>query len=69
MSQSKARSVKEVLTNIVIGYTINFIANLVVFRSFGYHVSVHDNLMIGVIFTAISLARQYIIRRWFSKND
>lgn len=69
MSQSKERSIKEVCTNILIGYTINFVANMAVLPMFGYNVSVHDNLVIGVIYTFISLARQYVIRRWFSKGD
>lgn len=69
MSQSKSRSWKEAWVNIFIGYSINFCANLIVFPMFGYNISIHDNLMIGVVFTFISLARQYIIRRWFNKND
>jgi hypothetical protein len=69
MSQSKERSLKEVLINIAIGYSINYAANIIIFPAFGYNLSWHDNLWIGLIFTAISLIRQYCIRRWFSKND
>lgn len=56
-------------TNIAIGYTINFVANLVVFPMFGYNVSIADNIVIGIIFTGISIVRQYVIRRWFNKGD
>lgn len=69
MAQSKARSWKEAWVNIAVGYSINFIANIVVFPLFGYNVSIHDNIIIGVIYTFISLGRQYVIRRWFSKGD
>jgi hypothetical protein len=69
VAQSKIRSWKEVWTNIAIGYTINFVANLVVFPMFGYNVSIADNIVIGIIFTGISIVRQYVIRRWFNKGD
>lgn len=69
MAQSKFRSWKEAWVNIAVGYSVNFVANIVVFPLFGYNVSIHDNIMIGVIYTFISLARQYVIRRWFSKGD
>lgn len=69
MSQSKARSIKEACINILIGYSINFVCNMIIFRGMGYALTIHDNLIIGIIFTFVSLARQYIIRRWFAKND
>lgn len=69
MAQSKKRSLEEAVINIVIGYSINTLANYLVFNGFGYNVTLHDNLIIGVIFTGISLVRQYVIRRWFSKGD
>lgn len=69
MSQSKERSWKEAFINIAIGYGVNFCANMVVFPLFHYNVSIHDNLVIGVIYTFISLIRQYCIRRWMNKGD
>jgi hypothetical protein len=69
VAQSKTRSWAEAWINIAIGYAINFTANLIVFPMFGYNVSVRDNIVIGVIYTGISLTRQYVIRRWFAKND
>ena len=69
MAQSKARSWGEAWTNIVIGYAINFVANLVVFPLFGYDISVADNILIGLVFTVISVCRQYVVRRWFNKGD
>jgi hypothetical protein len=69
MAQSKARSWREAWINVFVGYTVNFVANITIFPLFGYHVTIHDNIMIGIIYTFISLGRQYIIRRWFSKGD
>jgi len=69
MAQSKQRSFVEAWINIAIGFGINFVANMVVFPSMGYKLTVHDGLVVGVIFTLISLVRQYIIRRWMNKKD
>lgn len=69
MAQSKRRSWSEAWINIGIGYGINFLANLIVFRSFGYQVSLKDTFLIGLIFTLISVVRQYAIRRWFNRGD
>jgi hypothetical protein len=69
MAQSVKRSWAEAWINIGIGYSINFVANLLVFPLFGYNISVQDNIIIGVIYTGISLVRQFVIRRWFNKGD
>jgi hypothetical protein len=70
MAQSKGRSIKEAWVNIAIGYTINYSANIVLlpilWKPEHPLLSAHA---IGVAFTGISFVRQYIIRRWFSKND
>lgn len=68
MAQSKMSSFKEAWVNIFVGYLINFAANMIVLPMFGYNISVADNLMIGVIYTFISLARSYGIRRWFNRK-
>ena len=69
MAQSKSRSWKEAFTNIAIGYLINFVANLVVFPMFGYNITIADNIIIGLVFTVISVIRQYVVRRYFNKGD
>lgn len=69
MAQSKKRSWAEAWINIFIGYSISFVANLLVFPAFGYNISVQDNVFITIIYTGISLVRQYVIRRWMNKGD
>ncbi|WKC56413.1 hypothetical protein [Stenotrophomonas phage c9-N] len=68
--QSKARSIKEALSNIGVGYSINYVANILLLPLLWNPehplLSAHA---IGIAFTLISFVRQYIIRRWFSKND
>lgn len=66
MSQSKIGSLIESLVNIAIGFSINFTANMLVLPLFGYHITLTTNLQLGVIYTGISIARQYVIRRWFN---
>lgn len=67
MAQTKLGSAVEVALNLLVGYTINFTANLVILPLFGFAtLTVAKNLEIGVLFTFISIARQYIIRRYFN---
>lgn len=66
MTQSRLGSLYEALINVVIGFTINYIANLLVFPLFGFHITLSDNLLMGLIYTVISIARSYAIRRWFN---
>lgn len=66
--QSKRASIIEAWTNIVIGFSINFAANyvLIPLMASGAHVTAHDNFWGGWVYTAISIIRQYAIRRWFN---
>ena len=64
--QSKLSSFIEAWVNIFIGFAINFGANLCIFPLFGFHISLQANFLMGVIYTGISLVRQYCIRRWFN---
>jgi hypothetical protein len=66
MSQTKAGSVVEALANIAVGFSINFVANMCIFPLFGMHISLTNNFLMGLIYTAISLARSYVLRRWFN---
>lgn len=66
MNQTRLGSLIEAAINVVIGFSINFGANLLVFPLFGWHVTVADNFILGGIYTAISVARSYVIRRWFN---
>lgn len=66
MNQTRWGSLRESLTNIAIGYAVNYMANLAIFPLFGFHISLKDNLLMGAIYTVISIARSYTIRRWFN---
>jgi hypothetical protein len=67
MAQTKFGSVAEAWANIAVGFTINYCANLVILPLFGFKsLTARNNFIIGCIYTAISLVRSYVLRRWFN---
>ena len=66
MAQTKLGSLAEAWANIAVGFAINWTANMLVLPLFGFHVTGAQAFHIGLIFTAISLARSYVLRRWFN---
>lgn len=68
MSQSKKGSFIEVCTNTAIGYGINVVANFLILPLFGLAVTTSQSMQIGLIFTAISILRGYILRRVFNRG-
>jgi hypothetical protein len=67
MEQSKLGSLIEAGMNILIGFGVALVSQIVVFPLVGIHgVPFSTNLEIGAYFTAISLVRSYVIRRWFN---
>jgi hypothetical protein len=66
MSQSRRMSLVESLTNIAVGYLVALAAQIVIFPILGVQASLSQNLMIGVLFTFVSLARSYALRRFFN---
>ena len=68
MRQSKLGSLYEACINVAIGFGINYVANLLILPLFGFHISLLGNLYLGLIYTVISVARSYVIRRWFDEK-
>ena len=66
VSQSRTHSFLESLVNVAFGYVIALAAQLLVFPLFGINVTLRDNIRIGLIFTVISIARSYALRRLFN---
>ena len=66
--QSKTHSLIESLTNVVIGYLVAVISQLIVFPWFNIYIPLADNLLIGGWFTAISIIRSYVVRRAFNRR-
>ena len=63
--QSRRMSLVEAIANVVVGYVIAVLTQMLVFPIFGLQVSLADNLAIGLAFTGISLTRSYLLRRLF----
>ena len=67
MTQTRIDSLMEALTNVAIGFGINFAANVVVLPLV---LNVPVNLtalgLIGLIYTVISVVRSYVLRRAFN---
>lgn len=68
MSQSKIESLIETTINTTIGYLVALASQLIVFPMVGIDVPISTNLEIGAWFTVISVARGYVIRRWFNSR-
>lgn len=65
--QSRADSVMEALTNIVVGIGIGQATNLVVIPMvMGVPISAAENLALSGCYTVVSLVRQYVLRRAFN---
>lgn len=64
--QTKLGSFAEAWANIVIGFSINWVANMAILPLFGFHVTGGQAFEIGIWFTGISLVRSYVLRRWFN---
>ncbi|MEQ8694055.1 MAG: hypothetical protein RIC85_01850 [Gammaproteobacteria bacterium] len=67
MRQSRRMSFAEALTNVAVGYGIAVATQIAVFPVFGFHASLSDNLLMGAIFTVVSIVRSYSLRRLFEE--
>jgi len=65
MKQSRLMSLVESLANVLVGYGVAVATQMVVFPLFGLAVTVTENLLIGLIFTVVSIVRSYALRRGF----
>lgn len=66
IGQTRRRSAIEAIMNVIIWYVIALCAQLVIFPIFGGHFTIEQNLKIGALFTLVSLARSYLLRRLFN---
>ena len=67
MPQSRRLSLLEAMTNVVVGYALAVLTQLIVFPWFGLTASLQDNLAIGAAFVGVSLIRSYVLRRVFER--
>jgi hypothetical protein len=67
MKQSRLMSLIEAITNVVVGYGLAVITQIVVFPLFGIVADLKEHLAIGLAFVGMSLARGYLLRRLFER--
>lgn len=60
-------SLVEAIANVVVGYGIAVLTQLIVFPWFGLPARVGDALALGGIFTILSIARGFALRRLFER--
>ena len=66
--QTVLDSVKEAWTNIGIGFAINYVANLTVLPQASCDIGFESAFWVGCVFTAISIIRQFIVRRRYNRK-
>jgi len=58
-------SLAESLANVIVGFGVAVVTQLLVFPLFGLYTSLAENMTIGAIFTVVSIGRSYCLRRVF----
>jgi hypothetical protein len=67
--QTKKMSLTEAILNVAVGYTIAVLTQYAVFPLFGIHIGLSEHLSIASLFTVVSIARSYFLRRFFNWID
>ena len=68
MSQTKQKSFLEALVNTFVGMIITFAVSPVIYWACGIEMSTQKMGIVTVLFTVVSVIRNYVIRRFFNKN-
>jgi membrane protein implicated in regulation of membrane protease activity len=66
--QTKKNSIIESITNTLIGIITTFIFSPIIYGMVGITYTFSQLGMATILFTILSIARGYIIRRWFNKK-
>lgn len=67
--QTKTHSFYEALCNTAVGFLISLSATFVIFPLLAIPTSAGQNVVITLFFTAISIARGYLLRRFFNRKS
>jgi hypothetical protein len=58
-------SLMEAVANVAVGYGVAVATQILIFPWFGLHTTLAQNLKLGGIFSAISILRSFLLRRFF----
>ena len=65
MKQTRVMSLVEAVANVVVGYGVAVTTQMLVLPVFGLQTTLAQNLKLGLIFTVVSIARSFALRRVF----
>ena len=65
MKQSRTMSLVEAVANVVVGFGVAVVTQILIFPIFGLHTTLAQNLKMGAVFTVVSIGRSYLLRRLF----
>jgi hypothetical protein len=65
MKQSRLMSPIEAITNVIVGYGVAVVTQILIFPIFGLHTTLAQNLQMGLLFTGVSIIRSFLLRRLF----
>ena len=65
MKQSRLMSLVEAVANVIVGYGVAVVTQILIFPIFGLHTTLAQNLQMGLLFTGVSLTRSFLLRRLF----
>jgi len=66
--QTRRESLVESCLNVFIGYCVAVVSQMFIFPLFGVEMPLGKSLGIAWCFTMVSLARLYVIRRFFNRR-
>ena len=66
-AQSRAGSFVEATANVIIGYLLALITQALLYPLFGIATTLATDSIIAAVFTLVSLARSYVLRRLFER--
>lgn len=69
MTQGRALSLVESAANVLVGFVLAVITQIVLFPLFGWNPTLTQNLRSGLVFAGVSLARGNLLRRLFERID
>ena len=65
MKQSRLMSLVEAVANVIVGFGVAVVTQILIFPIFGLHTTLAQNLKMGAVFTIVSIARSFALRRVF----
>ncbi|SDY93309.1 DUF7220 family protein [Citreimonas salinaria] len=65
--QSRLLSLAEAVANVTIGFIVALLTQMTLFPVLGLRLPMDRHLLIGTVFTLVSLVRGYMLRRLFAR--